>query len=46
MKMEVLHNYNDFKDTAHRLLGLLGERHAMTVRDLYQQFGVEEDSSR
>ncbi len=40
-KIEALHRYNEVKDLAQKLLGMLAEMSQCSVRDLHKQFGVE-----
>ncbi|KAL6057899.1 hypothetical protein QOT17_015157 [Balamuthia mandrillaris] len=42
-KMEALHKYNEVKDLAHKLLGILAEASQCTVKQLYESFNIEQD---
>lgn len=36
-----LHAYNDLKDAAQMLMGRMAEIERVTVRDLYERYGVD-----
>jgi hypothetical protein len=39
-KMEALHQFNDVKDAAHRVLHALAERNRTSIRELYERYEV------
>ena len=41
--IKLLHQYNELKDIATGLFGMIAERRGTRVKDIYEDFGVEED---
>ncbi|KAG0164246.1 hypothetical protein DFQ30_010235 [Apophysomyces sp. BC1015] len=43
-RIQLLHEYNDLKDTALMMLANYAGRTGATLKDVHAQFGVEDDS--
>ena len=42
-EIDILHRYNEIKDTAHELIGALNGMRGTTSTDLYEEFGLNLD---
>lgn len=42
-KMELLHEYNDVKDAAQSIIGVLANLECVTIKSLHQRFGLPID---
>lgn len=42
-EIDILHRYNEIKDTAHELIGALNAMRGTTATDLYEEFGLNLD---
>jgi hypothetical protein len=41
--IKLLHQYNELKDIAMGLFGMIAERRGVRVKDIYEEFGVGEE---